>query len=430
MPAHNCPRDASPVACYHLHHMKVLHLTREYPPYTYGGAGVHVEHLTRELTDLVQVEVRCFGDQQVRSGQAQPAVQGFHDWPEALELADPVLRKSLSPVSVNLAAAALPTDADLVHCHTWYSMLGGVWTKILYGLPLVITTHSLEPLRPWKEEQLGRGYQLSRWIEKTAIEMADAIVAVSSETQKEILECYDLNESRTRVIHNGVDTEVFQPSDSASVLRKHGISAEKPYILFVGRITRQKGVVHLVRALKHVRDGIQTVLCAGAPDTEEIRIEMEEAVRQLQTQRADVHWIREMVPIPDLVRFYSGASIFVCPSIYEPFGIINLEAMAAGCPVVASRVGGIPEAVSDQETGLLVSFEGLGPPTYEPKDPLQFSIDLASTINRLLDDDTLRLELGRAGRRRVEDHFSWKAIARETLHLYQEVLASSDNART
>jgi len=410
--------------------MKVLHLTREYPPYTYGGAGVHVEHLTRELADLIQVEVRCFGDQQVRSGPAQPTVQGFQDWSDALELADPVLRKSLSPVSVNLATASLPTDADLVHCHTWYSMLGGLWTKILYGLPLVITTHSLEPLRPWKEEQLGRGYQLSRWIEQTAIETADAVVAVSSETQREILECYNLSESKTRVIHNGVDTEVFQPSDPAPVLRKYGITEEKPYILFVGRITRQKGVVHLVRALNHVRDGVQTVLCAGAPDTEEIRIEMEDAVSQLQKRRTDVHWIREMVPIPDLVRLYSGASLFVCPSIYEPFGIINLEAMAAGCPVVASRVGGIPEAVLDEQTGLLVSFEGLGPPTYEPTDPLHFSLDLATAINRLLDDDSLRQELGRAGRRRMEEHFSWKAIARETLHLYRDILASSGNAAT
>jgi len=403
--------------------MKILHLSREYPPYTYGGAGVHVEHLTRELTNLAEVEVRCFGDQDISGSKAQPEVRGLEDWSEALQLADPVLRKSLSPVSVNLATAAIPTDANLVHCHTWYSMLGGLWIKILYDIPLVITTHSLEPLRPWKEEQLGRGYQLSRWIEQTAIQAADAVIAVSGETRSEILDCYDLDPSRIRVIHNGVDTEIFSPSEARPVLRKYGIAEDRPYLLFVGRITRQKGVVHLVRALSDVSQGIQTVLCAGAPDTEEIGLEMEQAVRQLQENRPAVHWIREMVPIPDLVRFYSGASLFVCPSIYEPFGIINLEAMATGCPVVASRVGGIPEAVADEETGLLVPLDGVGPPSYEPRDPARFSRDLAKAINRLLADDSLRHRMGQAGIRRVQEHFSWKVIARETFRLYEELLS-------
>jgi glycogen synthase len=403
--------------------MKILHLSREYPPYIYGGAGVHVEHLTRELTKLAEVEVRCFGDQDIAGSKAQPDVKGLKDWSEALHRADPVLRKSLSPVSVNLAAAAIPTDANLVHCHTWYSMLGGLWIKILYDIPLVITTHSLEPLRPWKEEQLGRGYQLSKWIERTAIQAADAVIAVSDETRSEILDCYDLDPSKIHVIHNGVDTEIFSPSEASPVLRKYGISEDRPYLLFVGRITRQKGVVHLVRALGDVSQGIQTVLCAGAPDTEEIKLEMEKEVRRLQKNRPDVHWIREMVPVADLVRFYSGASLFVCPSIYEPFGIINLEAMATGCPVVASRVGGIPEAVANEETGLLVPLDSLGPPSYEPRDPALFSRDLAGAINRLLEDANLRHRMGQAGMRRVQEHFSWKVIARETFHLYEELLS-------
>jgi glycogen synthase len=401
--------------------MKVLYLTREFPPYIYGGAGVHVEHLAAEMARLAEVEVRCFGDQHDSGGSDRPKVVGLSAWHQALEQADGRLRKALSPLSVNLAAAALPADADVVHCHTWYSMMGGLWAKLLYGIPLVLTTHSLEPLRPWKKEQLGRGYDLSRWIEQTAIHAADAIIAVSRGTRDEILQVYSPDPSRVHVIHNGVDIERFRPQDPAPALARLGIPSDKPYILFVGRITRQKGVVHLVRALRHVTPDVQAVLCAGEPDTEEIGREMDSAVRALQEQREGVHWVREMVPIPDLVRLYSGAELFVCPSIYEPFGIINLEAMAAGCPVVASRVGGIPEAVADRETGILVPFESLGAPTYEPRDPERFSKDLADAVNALLADEGRRKVMGQAGRKRVEDHFSWPAIAERTLDLYRRV---------
>ena len=401
--------------------MKVLYLTREFPPYIYGGAGVHVEHLAAEVARLAEVEVRCFGDQDDLGAPDRPKVVGLSAWHQALEPADGRLRKALSPLSVNLAAAALPVDADVVHCHTWYSMMGGLWAKLLYGIPLVLTTHSLEPLRPWKEEQLGRGYDLSRWIERTAIHAADAIIAVSRGTRDEILQVYAPDPSRVHVIHNGVDIERFRPQDPAPALARLGIPSQKPYILFVGRITRQKGVVHLVRALRHVSPDVQAVLCAGEPDTEEIGREMESAVRALQEQREGVHWVREMVPIPDLVRLYSGAELFVCPSIYEPFGIINLEAMAAGCPVVASRVGGIPEAVADGETGTLVPFESLGAPSFEPRDPERFSRDLADSVNALLADADRRKVMGQAGRKRVEDHFSWPAIAERTLELYRQV---------
>lgn len=401
--------------------MKILYLTREFPPHVYGGAGVHIGYLAREMARLASVEVRCFGDQQESRGADSPLVHGFEEWRQALQPADSRIKKALGPVSVNLAMAARPVDADLVHCHTWYSLLAGLWIKILFDIPLVATTHSLEPLRPWKEEQLGRGYQLSSWIEKTALQAADAVIAVSHETRREVLECYHLDPAKVRVIYNGVDTKMFQPSDSVAVLRKYGVPADRPYLLFVGRITRQKGVIHLVRALRHVNPELQAVLCAGAPDTDEIARQMETEVTRLQNERQGVYWIREMVPVPDLVRLYSGAALFVCPSIYEPFGIINLEAMASGCPVVASKVGGIPEAVADGETGLLVPFESRGAPSFEPVNPEAFSKDLAATVNRLFDDKTLREKMSKAGRRRVETRFSWKAIAGQTLDLYRSL---------
>ena len=403
--------------------MKILQLTREYPPNIYGGAGVHVEHLTSELARIAEIEVRCFGKQDEPGGDETPSARGFGPWDEALASTPAQLKKALEPLTVDLAMAAQPTDADLVHCHTWYSMMGGLWSKLLYGTPLVVTTHSLEPMRPWKAEQLGRGYDLSSWIERTAILAADQVIAVSHGTRAEVLDCYPMDESKLSVIYSGVDVDVFKPTDSTPVLEKYGVPQDKPYILFVGRITRQKGVLHLVHALEHLTADVQVVLCAGAPDTPDIEAEMEGAVRELQKTRSGVHWIREMVPVPDLVRFYSGARLFVCPSVYEPFGIINLEAMAAGCPVVASRVGGIPEAVADGETGILVPFEARPAPNFEPQDPAGFAADLAAAINGLHADDALRQRMSVAGRRRVETQFSWREIARQTLDLYEQVVA-------
>ena len=398
--------------------MKVLTLTREYPPNVYGGAGVHVEHLTGELAKIMDVDVRCFGEQQASSSSGAPTVRGVGPWTEALEKADPVLARVLDPLSVDLAMTALPTDADVIHCHTWYSMMAGLWSKLLYGLPLVVTTHSLEPMRPWKEEQLGRGYRLSSWIEKTAVEAADAVVAVSEGTRGEVLECYDVDPAKVHVIYNGIDPDVFHTSDPAPALSRYGIPGDRPFLLFVGRITPQKGVVHLVRALRKVTPDLNAVLCAGAPDTPEIAAEMEQAVSALQEERSGVFWIREQVPVPDLVRLYSGAALFVCPSIYEPFGIINLEAMGTGCPVVATRVGGIPEVVVDGETGVLVPFESRGAPDFEALEPETLASDLAAAINRLFGDEETRERMAETGRRRVEELFTWKRIAAQTRELY------------
>ncbi|MBN1441733.1 MAG: glycogen synthase, partial [Planctomycetes bacterium] len=400
---------------------KILMLTREYPPHVYGGAGVHVENLTRELSRLLDVEVRCFGHQAHGGAPGQPEVTGCEVPADRFDRVDPRLRRAVEPLAVNLEFLRSPVDADIVHCHTWYTLMAGLWIKLLYDIPLVITTHSLEPLRPWKEEQLGRGYSLSSWIERTALESADAVVAVSRDTRREVLECYSIDPSRVRVIHNGIDLEGYRPKDAGTTLKKYGIPQDRPYILFVGRITRQKGVVHLVRALQHVTPEFQAVLCAGAPDTDGILREMETAVNEAQSRRPGIHWIPEMVAVDDLISLYSGAAVFVCPSVYEPFGIINLEAMACRCPVVAARVGGIPEVVVHGETGLLVDLEPGAPPSFEPRDPERFSRDLAGAVNRLAADPDLRRRMGEAGRRRVEERFSWESIARQTHDLYQEL---------
>lgn len=399
--------------------MKALLLTNEYPPHVYGGAGVHVEYLSRALASLMDVEVRCFGDQNIREGRLQ--VRGFgldesgFDGPESL-------RPVFGALQRDTAMAAAGTDADLVHVHTWYTHWGGILVKKNYGIPLVLTVHSLEPLRPWKREQLGGGYDFSCWVEKTAIEMADAVIAVSESTKADVLRLFDVDPSRVHVIHNGIDPGEYAARREEAVLRRYGIDSSRPYILFVGRITRQKGIVHLVRALRQIDPAIQAVLCAGSPDTPEIAAEMKTAVEAARAARPGIVWIEKMVPKEDLIAIYSQAALFVCPSIYEPFGIINLEAMACGIPVVASAVGGIPEVVVHGKTGLLVPVEQTAQAPFEPLDADQFARDLGSAINGLMRDDKLRSAMGPAARRRVENMFSWDAIARKTADVYREVV--------
>jgi alpha-maltose-1-phosphate synthase len=316
----------------------------------------------------------------------------------------------------------LNVEADVVHCHTWYSHFGGILAKLNYGLPLVITVHSLEPLRPWKREQLGGGYDFTVWLEKTALEMADAVIAVSGETRRDIERLFQVEPSRLHVIYNGIDLEEYKPTDRTDNIRCHGIDLNRPYLLFVGRITRQKGIVHLVRAIQFMDKEFQIVLCAGAPDTPEIAAEMKAAVSKAQLMRSDVIWIEQMVDKETVHQLYANAAVFCCPSIYEPFGIINLEAMACETAVVASAVGGIKEVVVDGETGFLVPVEQMQESPFEPTDPEKFSRDLAARINELMSNPDLRKTFGRAGRKRAEEKFGWAAIARQTQALYESLV--------
>ncbi|MDD5628491.1 MAG: glycogen synthase [Elusimicrobia bacterium] len=399
--------------------MKVVFYTNEYPPYTYGGAGVAVEYLTRELTKLMDVEVRCFGDQRSRKPRLQ--VTGFGSWKDLSMGAYKGYGKALEAVSVNLQFCKNNT-ADIVHCHTWYTNLGGFFTKILHKIPFVMTTHSLEPLRPWKREQLGNAYDLSSWIERNAVEAADAIIAVSAGMKKDILSCYDIPGSKVHVIHNGIDLQEYRPSAATKTRKQWGIALDRPYVLFVGRITRQKGIIHLVNALPRIDPQAQVVLCAGAPDTKEIAAEMAAAVARIRRVRKDVVWIQKMLSKPEVIELYSHAAVFCCPSIYEPFGIINVEAMACGAPVVASATGGILEVVVPGKTGLLVPFAPRRDGTYEPKDPRKFSQDLAAAVNKVLASPALGRRFAADGRRRVETQFSWAGVARKTLQLYRSLV--------
>ena len=402
--------------------MKALFLTNEFPPTIYGGAGVHVDYLSRELSKLMEVEVRCYSKEprEVRVDTPSLKATGFGVDTSSYTAPKP-LHSVFAAIQHCVDWNTMNVDADLVHLHTWYTHLGGIIAKLNYGIPMVLTVHSLEPLRPWKREQLGGGYDFSCWVEKTAIESADAVIAVSQGTKDDILRLFDVPEERVHIIYNGIDLDEYKPVRETDALTRYGIDPNVPYVLFVGRITRQKGIVHLARAVRHMDPNFQIVLCAGAPDTPEIAAEMKAAVADAQSSHGKVIWIEEMVDKRTVYQLYTHAAVFCCPSIYEPFGIINLEAMACETAVVASAVGGIKEVVVHGETGFLVPLEQMQESPFEPTNPEQFSRDLAARINELMANPSLREQMGRAGRRRAESTFSWKAIAEQTIALYREL---------
>jgi len=405
--------------------VRIALLTNEYPPHVYGGAGVHVEYLARELARAEggrhAVDVLCFGDQREVRGNLR--VRGIGAQPP-LPAQDPRHARLLDALARDLAMAGAVERPDIVHCHTWYSHLAGCLARPLTGARLVLTTHSLEPHRPWKVEQLGTAYHASTWIERTAYQNADGVVAVSAAMKADVQALYGVPPERVRVIHNGIDLDEYRPRHDPATLRRLGVDPELPIVLFVGRITRQKGILHLVRAVRQLAPGVQVVLCAGAPDTPEIGTEMRELVEAARHDAVvPIVWIAEMLPKADAVVLYSHAAVFVCPSVYEPFGIINLEAMACETPVVGSAVGGIPEIVVPGETGLLVPFEAEGDGSPEPRDPEAFQHALAAAVNELMSAPDRRAAMGRAARARVEAHFSWRSIAAATLGFYEELLA-------
>jgi starch synthase len=406
--------------------VRISLFTNEYPPNVYGGAGVHVEYLSRELAradnGAHHVDVLCFGDQNETRGNLR--VRGIAA-PAPLSAQDPRHARLLDAFARNLAMVGAAESPDIVHCHTWYSHLAGCLARPVTGARLVLTTHSLEPHRPWKAEQLGTAYQATAWIEKTAYQNADGVIAVSRAMKDDVQSLYGVPAERVRVIHNGIDPDEYRRTFAPDTLRRLGVDPGIPIVLFVGRITRQKGILHLVRATRFLKPGVQVVLCAGAPDTEEIGAEMRALVDEAkQDAAAKVIWIPEMLPKQDTIALYSHAAVFVCPSVYEPFGIINLEAMACETPVVAAAVGGIPEIVVPGETGLLVRFQAEGEGSAEPRNPEKFSRDLAEAVNELMESPDRRQAMGKAARARVLAHFSWKHIAEVTLQFYRELARS------
>ena len=400
--------------------MRVDILTREYPPHVYGGAGVHVAELSAVLRSHVDVRVRCFDGVRHEEG-----VTGY-DVPGGLAETNQALRT----FGVDLVMAADVEGADLVHSHTWYANIGGHLASLLHGVPHVVSAHSLEPLRPWKAEQLGGGYALSGWAERTAYQGAAAVIAVSAGMREDILRVYpEIDPDKVHVVHNGIDLDGWRRPEgpeaeahAAQVVQQWGIDPERPAVVFVGRITRQKGLPYLLRAAEKLPAEVQLVLCAGAPDTPEIAAEVAGLVADLRTQRDGVIWIEQMLPRPDLVAVLSACTVFVCPSVYEPLGIVNLEAMACGLPVVGTATGGIPEVVDDGVTGVLVPIEQVQDGTGTPVDPARFVEDLAAALTAVATDRDRAQAMGVAARRRVEDHFAWSTIAERTLAVYRSVL--------
>lgn len=406
--------------------MRVDLLTKEYPPFIYGGAGVHVNELAKVLRPLADVRVHAFG------GPREPGTEGADDgvtgYPEIAELDG--ANAALRTFGVDLEMAQGTEGTDLVHSHTWYANLAGHLAGLLHGVPHVISAHSLEPLRPWKAEQLGGGYALSSWAEKTAYEAASGIIAVSNGMREDILRSYPaIDPERVKVVHNGIDLEAWKhpqgqeaDAQAAATLKRLGIDPDRPTIVFVGRITRQKGLPHLLRACEQLPADVQVILCAGAPDTPEIKAEVEGLVARLREKRTGVVWIEEMLPRPELIAVLAASDVFVCPSVYEPLGIVNLEAMAVGLPVVGSATGGIPDVIVDGETGLLVPIEQVQDGTGTPIDPARFEADLAERLTTLVTDTEAAKAMGQAARRRVEEHFAWQAIAQRTMDVYNWVL--------
>jgi len=421
--------------------MRVGLMTREYPPYVYGGAGVHVEYLSREMAKTIEVEVHAWGEPPEQDKEpAWPSNEAIkpgslevyfeQPWDAITDGTTAKFKGALEALSLNLLEQLHLEKLDVIHTHTWYVSMAGFLAKKLYGIPFVLTTHSLEPLRAWKAEQLGSGYALSSWMERTAILDADAIVAVSNGTKADIQRAYpDVDAKKIHVIYNGIDLQQYQWTPDRTALEKFGVDQARPYVLFVGRITRQKGVTHLVDAIKFLPRGTQVVLCAGAPDTPEIAAEMRAKVESARAaagggaNASKIVWIEQMVTKQEAIQLYSHCAVFCCPSVYEPFGIINLEAMACRAPVVASATGGILEVVVDGQTGYLVPFVADSVTSF-PTEPEQFSRDLATRIAELLDDPKKAKAMGEAGRKRVEEHFSWTAIAAQTIDLYRSLIAA------
>jgi alpha-maltose-1-phosphate synthase len=390
--------------------LRVALLTREYPPEVYGGAGVHVEYLARELDRLVDVTVHCFGADRAGAVAHRP-------W--ELLRGNP----ALEAVSVDLAMAAAVADAQLVHSHTWYANLGGHIAKLMHGVPHVATVHSLEPLRPWKAEQLGGGYAVSSWIERTALEAADAVIAVSAGHRRDLLACYPaIDPGRVSVIGNGIDTDEYRPDPATGLVERNGVDPTRPYVLFVGRITRQKGLTYLLDAAEVIDPEAQLVICAGAADTPELAAEIEAKLERIRRAREGVVWIERMLEKPELIQLLTHATVFVCPSIYEPLGIVNLEAMACATPVVATATGGIPEVVEDGVTGVLVPFDPVDDPSRTPRDPDAFARAIAEGVDQLLHDPAEAARMGEAGRKRAVAHFGWGRIAEQVRDLYDRLV--------
>jgi starch synthase len=408
--------------------MDIAILTKEYPPYTYGGAGVHVEYLTRELEKLIEGKIRilCFGDQRERSIRKE--VIGLEP-PSCFPSHSDRLHGLVDTLMRNAAMVGTLERADILHCHTWYTHLAGCMLKAMLKAPLVLTTHSLEPHRPWKREQLGSGYDASSWLEGTAYREADGIIAVSQAMKQDVHRIYRVPLERIELIHNGIDETLYRPVRNPDVLKHYGIDASRPYVLMVSRITRQKGITHFLEAARHIEPGLQVVMCASVPDTAEYLEEVAEKVSLLRNRTTNrILWISETVPRQALIALYSQAALFVCPSVYEPFGIINLEAMACATPVVASAVGGIREVVDDGVTGRLVPFSPLSEENPEPKDPVRFAEDLAYAVNSLLASPEGLKTMAAAARKRVENHFTWKAVAKKTLGFYRKLLAGTEGS--